>query len=60
MTKLWVYIKGQDNIFSTSIPPQHNIFDLKKQIYDEQVIAINRCGSMRLTLTKVCLIITFM
>ena len=56
MTTLWVYIKGQDSIFSTSIPPQYSIHALRKQIYDEQVKFIIKCGSTQLTLTKVCFI----
>jgi Crinkler effector protein N-terminal domain len=50
MIKLWCYTEGRRDIFSISISPDRTIDDLKKQIYDEQVVG---CGSAKLTLTKV-------
>jgi len=53
MTKLWVYIQGQNIIFSTSISPQDRIDDLRHQIYDAAQKSIAKFDSISLTLTKV-------
>jgi hypothetical protein len=53
MTILWCLIQGQRSIFSVSIPFHLPVELLKKQIYEEHVNFIAKCGSSRLTLTKV-------
>ncbi|KAF8490351.1 hypothetical protein F5888DRAFT_1129431 [Russula emetica] len=54
MTELWCYIQGERDYFRVSISPNHTINDLKKQIYDEQLVQfIVQCSPSDLTLTKV-------